>query len=696
MLNHQPHTKSFGRLIPLLALLIANATLAASPEEIWPKDNVQVQLTRDVVTIMQEKHFRKQKLDDALSSELLDNYLKMLDPNRQIFLQTDINEFNQSRNKLDDELAIGQLTTARAVYQRYFDRLTARLEWTIKQIEPLAKQETFTGDDVVEIDRKDSPWPADMSAADQLWINYIKNAILSLKLADKPVDNISTTLTRRFQSQLDRLRKQTPMDNFEVFMNAYTELYDPHTNYMSPKTAENFDMSMALSLEGIGAVLEKDDEYTKVTRVVPAGPADKQGELKAGDHILAISQGKQSEEWTDVVGWRLDEVVDLIRGKADTWVRLQVKRGEDAIKTIAIEREKVKLEDQAARKNIVEIPGKSPNESYRIGIITLPSFYLDFEALRRGDPDTKSTTRDVARILNELSGGNIDGIVIDLRDNGGGSLLEATQLTDLFIDKGPVVQILNSDNNVDRRNRAIDSKNYNGPLVVLVNHLSASASEIFAGALQDYNRAIIVGDQTFGKGTVQTVVPLYQGKLKITEAKFYRVSGDSTQHRGVVPDIKFPSLYPYDEVGESALEHALPWDRIQAAPHYLFADTASIIPVLQSKYNERIQNNTEYNVLLKQRNWLEEQRKRKTLPLNYVSREQQKKADDATALALSNEVRKSKNLPILNTIPELEESNQKKRDEKNPSDDYLLMESARILTDMIAAQSASSRNIATN
>ena len=689
--------KSLMKLLCLSGSLVAALSYADAPtKQVWPADSAQMQLTKEIVDIMETKHFRKLKLDDALSSMLLDNYLKSLDPNRMIFLQADIDEFNGYRNKIDDEMAAGKLTSPQLIYQRYYDRYSARLDWVIKQVEPVVKNETFTGNDEIEIDRKDSPWPADAQVADQLWMRYLKNDILGLRLADKPTENIATTLTRRFKTQLDRLHKQSPMDNFEIFMNAYTELYDPHTNYLSPKSSENFDISMALSLDGIGAVLEKDDEYTKVTRLVPAGPADKQGELKAGDHIVSIAQGQNSEDWTDVIGWRLDEVVDQIRGKADTWVRLQIKRGEDSIKTIAIKREKVKLEDQAASKKIIEIPGSTPGKPLHIAAITLPNFYLDFEALRRGDSDTKSTTRDVARILNELSASQVDGIVIDLRDNGGGSLMEATQLTDLFIDQGPVVQIMNSNNQVDRRNRAVGTVNYNGPLLLLVNHLSASASEIFAGAIQDYQRGLIVGDQTFGKGTVQTLIPLEKGKLKITEAKFYRVSGDSTQHRGVVPDINFPALLPYDEIGESALQHALPWDQIQPAPHYRFADIDSTTPALKADHESRMKNNIEYDFLLKRSQWLEEQRKRKTIPLNLVKRDQLKKEEDEKIIQMTNTVRIAKGLPAFKSMSEIEDDAQKKRDAKDPKDDFLLMESAKILGDFIQKRPDQAQKMAVN
>ncbi len=675
----------------LMAFTGVQADAVDSPKPVaWSEDPAQVQLTKEIVDVMQTQHFRKMKLDDALASMLLDNYLKILDPNRMIFLQSDIDEFNAKyRTTLDNDLESGKLLGAEAIYQRYFDRFFSRLQWATQQIEPLVKNATFTGDETIQIDRKKSSWPTDKAAADALWLAYLKNDILNLRLADKPTDNIGATLLRRYKSQLERLKRQTAMENYEVFINAYTELYDPHTNYMSPKSTEDFDITMALSLEGIGAVLEKEDENTKVTRLVTGGPAEKEGELKTGDQIIGVAQGQTSEEWEDVIGWPLDEVVDLIRGKAGTWVRLQIKRnGQILAKPITIHREKVKLEDQAASQKIVEIKDAKTGKALHIGIITVPAFYLDFDALRRGDADAKSTTRDVAKILNDITRQGIDGIVIDLRNNGGGSLLEATQLTDLFIDQGPVVQILSSDNHVDRRNRAIGTVNYNGPLVVLVNHLSASASEIFAGAIQDYQRGIIVGDQTFGKGTVQTLIPMKEGKLKITEAKFYRVSGDSTQHRGVVPDINFPALLPYSEIGESALEHALPWDKIQAAPHYRFADLPALVPQLQADHDQRMKNNPEYQSLLDRKAWGEDLRQRKTVPLNLVKRKEMKEADDKKLIDLTNEVRIAKGEAPFKTILEVDNDTQKQRDAKNPNDDFLLMESAKILGDMIDIQKA--------
>ncbi len=680
--------------LPLLTSLLLSMMLSfaqATPLQTWPQDDTQARLARDVVDIMSTKAFRKQKLDSAFSGQLLDHYLAALDPNRQIFFQSDITEFNLNRNQLKDELNSGKLSTTHAIYQRYRERYDARLQWAQEHVEALVKNSKFTGNEVVEVDRKKSPWPANASDADTLWTRYLQDAILSLQLADKPASDIASTLKRRFQTQQARLEKQTAMDNFEIFMNAYTELYDPHTNYLSPKTAKNFDIQMSLSLEGIGAVLSKDDEHTKVISLVPAGPAAKAGDLLAGDRIIAISQGKNGKEWEDIVGWRLDEAVELIRGEANTWVRLQVKRGDDHLRTIAIKREKVKLEDQAASKKIIDVAGSETDKLYKIGIITIPSFYLDFDAARRGDPDAKSTTRDVLRLLTELRTQNIDGIVLDLRGNGGGSLQEATQLTDLFIDKGPVVQILNTNNQVDRRNRAINPPFYKGPLLVLVNHFSASASEIFAGALQDYKRSLVVGEQTFGKGTVQTVIPLSEGKLKITEAKFYRVSGDSTQNRGVVPDISFPPSVPFKDVGESALENALPWDSIEPAPHYIYPEFASILPIVQKKHDERMKRSVEYTVSLLQNDFLEAQNNRKVFPLNREKRLAQKKQDENALLQLSNTVRAYKGEPPLKTVKALEDSLRKKRDDKNPADDFFLMESGKILADYIVQSDKAQR-----
>lgn len=699
------HIRRYLRLlgVPLLAAGLAMPAAHAeqvppaslTPQAVWPQDTTQIKLTLDVVNILREKHFRKVTLDDSFSSELLDNYLKSLDPSRQIFLASDIAEFGRYRSSFDEALRKGQLEAARTIYQRYYTRLTGQLNRAVQQVPVLLATPLADQNAVVEIDRKKKPWPVDEADANRIWDANIRDAILGLQLSDKQPENIETTLTRRYRNQLNRLNKMTPIDHFEVFINAFTEMYDPHTNYMAPKSSESFDISMTLSLEGIGAVLEREDDFTKVTRLIPGGPAARQAQLKPGDKILAIAQGQNGEQWEDVVGWRLDEVVELIRGQAKTWVRLQVKSSDGDIHNIAILREKVKLEDQAASKKVIELPGEG-QKKYRIGIINVPSFYLDFEAMRRQDPDARSTTRDVLVLLRELEKEQIDGLIIDLRDNGGGSLLEANQLTDLFIDEGPVVQILDSDMNINQQNQAVNPLLYGGPLVVLVNHLSASASEIFAGAIQDYRRGIIVGDQTFGKGTVQTLLPLYVGKLKITEAKFYRVSGDSTQNRGVIPDINYPSIIPTDEVGESALDHALPWDAISAAPHIVYPLSPTVVPLLKKQHEQRMKTSIQYQALLDQITFAEAQRKRESLPLDKEKRLEMKKNDEQKLLGIVNTVRQSEGKPAFSKISELEDDNRRKRDEKNPQDDFLLMETGRLLADYIgtterAAPMAASR-----
>ena len=409
------------------------------------------------------------------------------------------------------------------------------------------------------------------------------------------MDEIAPILIKRYSSQLKRVRQYNNQDVFQIYANALTELYDPHTNYLSPRRSENFNINMSLSLEGIGAVLQLEDEYTKVARLVAKGPADKQGELQPADRIVGVGQGVDGRI-EDVVGWRLDEVVELIRGPKDSTVRLEVipakAKSTDKHKIITIVRNKVKLEEQSAQKRVLEVP--DGDRVIKVGVIDIPAFYIDFDAMRRGDKQYKSTTRDVKKLLHELQDEGVDGILVDLRNNGGGSLQEANELTGLFIEYGPTVQIRHSSRRVWRDGKRLKTTYYDGPLVVLINRLSASASEIFAGAIQDYQRGLIVGDRSFGKGTVQTLIPLTEGQLKITESKFYRISGGSTQHRGVVPDVEFPSLYDPEEIGESALERALDWDQINPVRHQRYNDLSTVVPRITSLFEQRSASNPDF------------------------------------------------------------------------------------------------------
>ena len=518
--------------------------------------------------------------------------------------------------------------------------------------------------------------------------------MLSLKLADKPTDEIAPTLVKRYESQLNRVKQYNSQDVFQIYANSLTELYDPHTNYLSPRRSENFNINMSLSLEGIGAVLQQEDEYTKVARLVAKGPADKQGELKPSDRIVAVGQGEEGA-MQDVIGWRLDEVVELIRGPKDSTVRLEIipaNSKTDEHKVVTIVRNTVKLEEQAAQKKIMEVP--MGGDDIKVGVIDIPAFYIDFEAMRRGDKDYKSTTRDVKKLLDELQAEGVEGIVVDLRNNGGGSLQEANELTGLFIEYGPTVQIRHSSRRVWRDGKRLKTTYYDGPLVVLINRLSASASEIFAGAIQDYQRGIIVGDRSFGKGTVQTLIPLTEGQLKITESKFYRISGDSTQHRGVVPDVTFPSMYDHDEIGESSLDHALNWDQINPVRHHRYNDLSTVVPRVTARFVERSAGNPDFVYLEDQVELARQTREITELPLNEAARIALRESQEQKALTIENKRRKALGEPLLESLEDAEEdldadgladaeAEKATAADESEVDDVLLTEAGNILADML-------------
>ncbi|MFN2289144.1 MAG: carboxy terminal-processing peptidase, partial [Chromatocurvus sp.] len=534
---------------------------------------------------------------------------------------------------------------------------------------------------------------------DERWRKHLKNQALSLRLADKDEDDIADVLVKRYTRQLKRVAQYNAQDVFQVYANALTELYDPHTNYLSPRRSENFNINMSLSLEGIGAVLQSDDDYTKVVRLVAAGPADKQGDLRPSDRIVAVGQGEDGA-MEDVVGWRLDEVVDLIRGPKDSTVCLGVMPGTPGAtpeerKTIRIVRNTVKLEEQSAQKRILEVPAgnDTTDKTVKIGVIDIPAFYIDFDAMRRGEQDYKSTTRDVSRLLEELQQANVEGIIIDLRSNGGGSLQEANELTGLFIEYGPTVQIRHSSRRVWRDGKRLRSAYYEGPLMVMINRLSASASEIFAGAIQDYERGIIVGDRSFGKGTVQTMVPLEEGQLKVTESKFYRISGDSTQHRGVVPDIEFPSMFNAEEIGESSLDHALAWDQINPVRHRRYGDLDSVIPELDTLFNERKKDNGELNYLVEQFSMANDQSSVDRVSLNEGVRRARRESRMEQALAIENRRREARGKePLASLDDDPVESDAANEDEEavagnehgiDNGDDVLLVEAGNIFADTL-------------
>lgn len=681
--------KSISLKAASLLLYLVSVTLHAAVEPLAGTP-AQEKATQEIVKTLNQRHVVSLPIDDKLSSRFLDSYLKRLDPNKVYFLQSDIEEFEQHRNSLDDDLLSGSNTVGFKIYERWRTRLETHLKKAVSTLRQSKLPYSFEKNEELIIDEDKLDWPANQKEADDMWRKRIKSQILSEKLAGDSIKEAQETLVKRYEGQLDRISKTTTEDIYENYINAYTELYDPHTNYFSPRTSENFNINMSLSLEGIGAVLQTEDDYTKVVRLVTAGPADKSGQLQAADKIIGVAQG--DKKIVDVVGWRLDEVVDLIRGPKDSIVRLEIipsSSTSNTSKVISIKRDKVKLEDQAAQKAIIDI--KDGNKTVKVGIIDIPTFYMDFEAFRKRDPNYRSTKNDVARLIQELEAEDVDGIVIDLRNNGGGSLFEATAVTDLFIDQGqPVVQI-GRDNGRKLSDYSRNHPVYKGPLVVLINRLSASASEIFAGAIQDYNRGLIVGSQSFGKGTVQTLTPLTsQGELKITESKFYRVSGDSTQHRGVIPDILMPELINSEEVGESSYDTALPWTKTFPVRHGLYHSLEEIIPSLSIKHQKRIDSDPDFIYLNKRKALLDEVNQQTSISLNEKRRISEQKELEAQTLQIENERRKAKGLALFKNYDELQKDNEKRNTERaaaagttviDTEDDAILRETSYILLD---------------
>jgi carboxyl-terminal processing protease len=646
---------------------------------------------------LESRHYSKRKYDDELSSQHLDNYIDSLDSGKMFFTATDIAEFEKYRLVLDNADADGNLDAAYLIFNRFEDRLEHRLNGLIEALPTRVEAMNFEINESYSLDTQGRAWAQNQAELDERWRKHLKNQVLSLKLAKKEDAELASTLSKRYANQLKQMQQYNSQDVFQIYANALTELYDPHTNFLSPRRSENFNINMSLSLEGIGAVLQLEDEYTRVARLVAKGPADKQGDLQPSDKIISVGQGNEGP-MEDVIGWRLDEVVQLIRGPKDSTVRLEVipakSKSADERKTITIVRNKVKLEEQSVQKEIMEIPGEREGESKTVGVIDIPAFYIDFEAMRRGDSNYKSTTRDVKKLLDELVADGIDGIVIDLRNNGGGSLQEANELTGLFIEYGPTVQIRHSSRRVWRDGKRLRTPYYEGPLVVLINRLSASASEIFAGAIQDYDRGLIVGDQSFGKGTVQTLIPLTEGQLKVTESKFYRISGESTQHRGVLPDVEFPSIYDKEEIGESSLDHALNWDQINEVRHRRYQDLTTVLPKVVDLFKTRSTKNPDFIYLEEQVELAQQMREITELPLNEKQRLAERNGREEQALLIENKRRAAKGEELMTSWEEDEPeegdalATTEDEDGDNPEEgeeevDVLLSEAGHVLVDTL-------------
>lgn len=650
-------------------------TLDVKPEKYYGEESELIQ------AIIARYHYKKTPLDDSLSSAIFDRYLKALDYNKSYFLQSEVNDYEKYRTKIDNMLQDGDLTALYEIYNTFRKKVDERTDYSVA----LLKDEfDFSKDETFEWKRDKADWFKDQKELDEYWRKKVKNDALNLKLTGKDWKAITETLTKRYQVIKKNIDQNKSEDVFQIIMNTYTESIDPHTNYLSPMTSDNFKIDMSRSLEGIGAQLQQEEDYTKVNEVIPGGPAFKSNLIQKGDRIVGVAQ--EEGDFVDVIGWRLTDVVKLIRGPKGSIVRLQIlpvnANNNSRPKEIKLVRDKVTLEEQSAKKDIIEI--NDNNKGYKIGVITVPAFYSDFEAMQKGVKDYKSTTRDVRKLLKELKDDNIDGLVIDLRNNGGGSLQEAVQLTGLFIKDGPVVQVRNADGTIDENDDNDPNIIYEGPMSVLVNRFSASASEIFSGAIQDYGRGLIIGEQTYGKGTVQNMIDLNRlmrtpeqklGQVKITIAKYYRINGGSTQNLGVVPDIKYPTALDPEVFGESSEPSALPWDQIRTSKFTPFADLKPLIPELTAKHESRIKNNVEFEYLNDDIEDYHEATAKNSISLNEEQRKKEKDEADEKKFQRENERRKNKGLKLL------QKGETPAEDQK--ASDPMLEETANIIADLI-------------
>jgi carboxyl-terminal processing protease len=653
---------------------------------------------------LQTKHYSEINIDDNFSSAAFDSYLDTLDGSHLYFLKSDVDELSVYRYTLDDSLKAGSVEPGFEIYNRYYKRVLERLIYAINRIETNIPEMDFTLDESIGIDREDAPYANTVAELDEIWRLRLKNSVLSLRLTDDTNEEIEEKLSKRYRNQLSQILKTNERDIFQTYLSTVAKAVDPHTAYFSPRDSENFNMGLSLSLQGIGAQLTSEDEYTKVVELIKGGPAERGAELKAGDRIIAIGQGVEGD-LQDVVGMRLDDVVSQIRGEKGTVVRLNVIPAdavtESSATEVSITRDTVKLEDQSAKKEVIEL--SYSGQDYKIGVIDLPTFYFDFEAASRGEEDFKSSTRDVRNLLEELKEEEVDAVVVDLRNNGGGSLSEANQLVGLFIETGATVQIRYSGirNGFTRPFGDNDPEvAYDGPLAVLVNRTSASASEIFAGAIQDYQRGVVLGGQTFGKGTVQEIIPMDYGQVKLTRSKFYRISGASTQHRGVIPDITFPDFYDaYEDIGESSLDGALPWDTVRPVEYRTYHSIQTILPELQNLHDERAKTSPDFIYLLGQIERTRTLREKETLSLNELVVKQEREDSRREEFDAENMRRALKGLPLEEwkedeiaeeDSTELvdEESilagNEEEEEEEEEEGDPLILESGRILADFIS------------
>jgi carboxyl-terminal processing protease len=675
--------------LAVLALALAGSvkapanTVQLPAGAIAPTDS-QRATARRIGRILEDQHYSHAAIDDKMSDVVYQRYLEFLDGQRSYFLASDISDFNAYRLQFGDMIRTGNIDPAYLIFARFQQRNRERIQHAIAllQTEP-----DWNLNESFEFDRTHAQWPADQATMDELWRKRVKNDALSLMLTGKSWTEASEVLRKRYERVLKRVDQVSNEDVFENLMNAYARAFDPHSSYFSPRSSEEYRIQMSLNYDGIGASLTLTDDYVTIMNVLEGGPAAVAGTLKINDRITAVGEGHDGA-LKDVIGWRLDDVVQLIRGKAGTTVRLQVLPAGAAPgtpeKTLEFTRNKVTLEAQAAHKEVKSIV--RDGRTLKVGVITVPGFYQDIAAQNAGDENYRSTTRDVLKLLNQLKAENIDGLVLDLRNDGGGYLPEATALTGLFIDHGPVVQLRDTAGRLEVLDDPETRAAYDGPLAVLVDRLSASASEIFAGAIQDYHRGVILGQTTFGKGTVQSLMPLDRwpqaeggnGQLTLTIGKFYRITGESTQHHGVEPDVPLASVLDTKEVGESALESALPWDRIAGVPFKTSAGTSAAPPVaaLANEEDARAQRDPDYRWLMSDIAAIDSVRGQHSVSLNLKERRDERARIDKERLDRENSRRAAKNLPPFKTVEELEKS-------KDDAADVVLDQATQVMADMV-------------
>ena len=641
----------------------------------------KINLSKEVFKKLKKEHYIKNFVKDDFNNKYIDALIERLDENKLYFLESEIKNFKEESSQYSGKFF--DIDLAYLIINLYFERLVDFSEFQIKLIEKDSFD--FTKDEFIDIYYEDNQWSTSEALLKNIWRNETKNDLLVALMSETLSDDPNKVLLKRYKNRIRRIQQQKEEDIFSIAINTLSNQFDPHSSYLSPRSAEDFDMNMSLKLEGIGALLGADDDYTKIVSLVPGGPAEKSGEILPEDKITRIRQiDAEDKEYVDVVGWRIDEVVDLIRGESGTQVEIEFISSDSADSTrklVTLTREEIKLEDRAAKSKIIET-----KEGNKIGIIDLPSFYIDFNAYQNRDSDYRSSSNDVEDILKNFNIEGVDAVILDLRNNGGGALIEANKIVGLFVSSGPTVQVKHKAGYIQPYGSSKAKQAWQKPMAVLVNRYSASASEIVAGAIQDYQRGIVLGQRTFGKGTVQSLESISKGQVKITESKYYRIDGSSTQNKGVLPDIELLSTWDIETVGESSYPTALEWDTVRPYRHKKFDFDADKVFEIKNLYSQRLTTSPNLKYLGEVRDRYYLNKDKKLLSLNLETRKSEKKARKDWLLQIENKRREGLGLEIFSTYEDLDENNKENENTNNDIDfkrDYLLIESTNIINDYL-------------